>query len=230
MKQTKLNLVLGLIFSVSLLFGFAASADSCQMSCLVDADCGTGGYCDSLKCLPKPFYCANERWSVSQIGKVQDCGAFTCDDSTGACRRSATLAVHCTNGYVDNGQGSCIKSISCNPQRDPECERLLEQWSQVRTDYEARTPAPTPNILSCRSCSAQNQCSAQEMCYQQTCKLQQPVCEQDQQGNWLSRLTDGNVVSCGDFNCNQSSGSCIDLCFIDSECSSGKKCLNQKCQ
>jgi hypothetical protein len=131
---------------------------------------------------------------------------------------------------VDNGQGSCIKSINCKPQGDPDCERLLEQWALARTDYEARTPAPTPNILSCRSCSVENECTAQEMCYQQTCKLRQPVCEQDQQGNWLTRLTDGKTIPCGNFTCNQSSGQCFEQCFTDSECSSGKKCLNQKCQ
>lgn len=205
-------------------------ADSCQKNCVVNADCGASGFCDSQLCFPQRTYCHNERWAANDRLEAQDCGTLRCDTSSGSCLRMATQSLDCTVGYVFDGNGACIRSVQCS-EEDPECARLLGQWRQARAEYEARTPAPNPSPLTCRSCVESKDCDSREMCFSGRCVLSGPSCRQDTATGQFFSTEPGQVEkSCGPFGCDSSRGLCFDLCFLDSECRSGFKCRNLKCE
>lgn len=218
-----------LILGLTLPSWSSTPPDSCRKTCLVNADCGQAGFCDSQQCFPLMNYCHNERWSANDRLESQDCGALRCDHNSGRCLRMATQSLDCTAGFVFDEKGACIRSVQCS-EEDPECARLMGQWRQARAEYESRTPAPNPNPLTCRSCHERKDCDNGEMCFSGRCVLDNPFCRVDTSGNHFSVSSGASEKSCGYFRCDQSRGDCFDLCFIDSECREGTKCRNLKCE
>jgi hypothetical protein len=205
-----------------------AQQDPCAKSCVVAAECGTGGACHKGICEYQPRFCANERWSANSRGETSNCDAYTCSNETGMCLRKAQSSNDCLVGYVFDGTSLCVPSVQCNPA-EPNCLNLMERWKKARTDYEAITPEPRLSPLTCISCQMNSDCASGQMCWQGRCEKSSAFCRLSDTGEHFSIMNRRTPASCGDYACDPVPGTCLTSCLKTSECRSGKQCVAGSC-
>jgi len=229
MKNIKpLASLLLMTFVMSLSASAAFTADTCQKSCSIDADCGQGGFCNSGSCQHQPTYCSNERWSVNERGEIWNCNAYRCNDNNGLCFRSSVSNDNCTSGYVFDGKSSCIPSVSC-AAGDPSCQDLYARWVKARHDFEAQTPAPQPTLFSCLPCHQHSDCGTEQMCWQNHCEKSDLYCAIAGNGDSLLMSKQGIVANCNNFSCDPIAKACFNQCQASQDCRTGKSCVSGLC-
>lgn len=222
-----ITVILLSLLPVLFVFAEPAPKDPCQKTCLLNADCGIGGQCTGGTCSYKTQYCANDRWSVNERGEKLDCGAYLCEQKTGACLSEAQDSGACTTGYVHDGQLSCVKSINCN-SADPVCAELEEKWKVTRKNWEVLNPEPNPSPFSCQSCDESAPCDSGKMCWNKRCVPNAHYCSLTPSGEEVSRNQDTVLQVCGEYRCNLISGDCRASCTDDSHCQTGLVCSKDR--
>ena len=202
--------------------------DNCAKSCVINADCGVGGVCETGVCRSQSRYCSNERWATNGRGETSNCDAYRCRETTGTCLRAAANGDDCTNGYVFDGKNSCVSSVNCDSQ-DPSCRDLIERWQVARNQYEKMTPEPTPAPLSCVACDSDNQCGATQMCWQKRSVANDFFCFTDGDGRQYVSSKEGPKAECGNYSCDRVSNSCYTQCLKTQDCRSGVSCVAGLC-
>jgi len=206
--------------------------DSCEKSCLINADCGIGANCVAEICQYQKVFCLNDRWSLNERGEYQDCDAYACDPTAGLCRRTATDYAHCTPGYVMNEHHQCVSSINCDPH-DVQCQELIKKWKESRAIWESYFPTPRLPVYSCIACKNNSGCDGQHMCWNGRCVKAGTYCgtTTDSHGEtWHGSFNSGGLAkNCGDYACAPVSGDCYGDCLRTSDCRQGLSCVDGRC-
>jgi hypothetical protein len=208
------------------------TSDPCQKNCILDADCGIGGRCDTGVCLSKTTFCSNELWSTNARGEAQSCGGYKCSETSGFCLTSAQFPDDCTFGYVMDTFRQCVPQVQCSTG-DSSCQELMNKWKTAREQYEQTQPPPTANPLTCRACAVHSDCQSQEMCWSGRCSPEGSFCRGQAATGYASfKVTQfqETVSQCGSFSCNPVTGLCLTSCQSDADCALNTRCTQKTCQ
>jgi hypothetical protein len=207
--------------------------DACLKNCTADSDCGPNASCNNNVCKRKSQFCSNERWSTNDRGESINCGPYSCNSKTGACRRFAQQTTDCSFGFVFDGKSNCIPSVEC-ADGDLSCSEQFERWQKSRQNWEAQYPEPKIEQLSCQTCKENMDCNNSEigseiMCWKNLCVREDLYCTTDGQ-HYFSNNKYGPIRTCGEYKCNQMSGECFNDCASNDDCNNGFKCnANRNC-
>ncbi|HEX2871590.1 MAG TPA: FG-GAP repeat protein [Polyangiaceae bacterium] len=87
---------------------YVCGEDACLTECVGDADCSTGFSCSKGECVGGPQCSPTGNASTLPDGTLEECGAFSCEESSGRCRTECTSIDDCAEGYVCSDSSSCV--------------------------------------------------------------------------------------------------------------------------
>jgi len=83
-------------------------ANSCRVTCAIDAECAHGYGCTNAKCVPIAA-CDGDHTIVGADGKSKtDCTPFRCNNDTNTCETSCQDVGGCADPFLCDTGGQCV--------------------------------------------------------------------------------------------------------------------------
>lgn len=206
---------------------------TCPGSCLVQAHCVAGSYCDSSgSCRPKKADGLSCAAAVECLSGACADGVCCASGCTGECRRCQAGSGLCESsargtdpanecgGYVCDGSGACFSGCSGT-------------GAECKASHYCTGSSCAPKKPKGSACSSAVECTSGHCvdgyCCDGACTGSCEVC--DSTPGSCTRLPAGawGAPSCAPYVCGGTSGSCRSSCAVDSHCAPAAHCSGLAC-
>lgn len=79
---------------------------NCAVECASSADCASGFFCNSSKCIPLSYTCVSDSQVQGTDGSLYSCNGYNCQ--AGRCKEACVFSTECQVGWVCN-EGQCVQ-------------------------------------------------------------------------------------------------------------------------